>query len=98
MSNNQVDLFGNPVQTKNLKEIKKEEIKQVKEIEKASKPNPKETISILPEKRKLVDPIRQTYYIEKALVERVKLFAYVKRHRISEVVNLAVEEYLEKNK
>ena len=81
--------FVDTIPKKEEEEKEKKETKNKKQ-EKISIENIKE----LPERYKFQNPIRQTYHIEKELVEKVKLYAYIKRLRISEVVNIALKQYL----
>jgi hypothetical protein len=81
-----------------IQEEEKPEIKmevEVKEDEKikdivSEKPKIK-----LPERKKICpNAIRQTYHIDNELAEKIKIYAYIARLGISEVVNEAVKEYL----
>ena len=46
-----------------------------------------------PSKNITDNTIRQTYHLDKELIELIKKYAYIERMKISEVVNIALKEF-----
>ncbi|MFH1714849.1 MAG: hypothetical protein ABH857_01470 [Elusimicrobiota bacterium] len=80
------------------KQIKERKADYVPVKEKKAKEKTENSSIKMPERRRLIAPVRQTYHIEKELVEKVKIYAYIERMKISEVVNLALKDYLKDKK